>query len=140
MLRFLALGLLVATPMVAGPALAQDTVVDPNAAPKKIRSVFVYGNEPCPQAANADEIVVCRRAPAEEQYRIPPPLREAPPTPANNAWANRAENIIEDSDVAIPGSCSPVGSGGQTGCSREAAERWAAERRANGQEPAVPLP
>ena len=135
MFRLMALGLLVAT-----PAFAQDAEVDSTVQPKKIRSVFVYGNEPCPQAANGDEIVVCRRAPAEEQYRIPPPLREAPANPANTSWATRVDAIIQDSDVAIPGSCSPVGSGGQTGCSREAAERWAAERRARGETPAVPLP
>jgi hypothetical protein len=135
MYRLLALGLLAAT-----PAMAQDTVVDADAAPKKIRSVFVYGNEPCPQAANADEIVVCRRAPAEEQYRIPPPLREAPANPANTAWSERVDAVIEANDSNVPGSCSPVGSQGQTGCSRKAAERWAADRRAQGEEPVVPLP
>lgn len=135
MLRLLALGLLVAT-----PAVAQDTVVDPNAAPKKIRSIFVYGNEPCPQADNADEIVVCRRAPAEEQYRIPPRLREAPANPANTAWAERVDSVMEANDTNVPGSCSPVGAQGQTGCSRKAAERWAADRRAQGEEARVPLP
>lgn len=135
MFRLMALGLLVAT-----PAMAQDSVVqDPDAPPKKIRTVFVYGNEPCP-ASGGDEIVVCRRAPAEEQYRIPPTLREAPPSPANNAWANRADAVIEANDVTVPGNCSPVGGGGQSGCARKAAEQWAADRRARGEEPAVPLP
>lgn len=135
MFRLMALGLLVVT-----PAMAQDSVVqDPNAPPKKIRTVFVYGNEPCP-ASGGDEIVVCRRAPAEEQYRIPPTLREAPPSPANNAWVNRADAVIEANDVTVPGNCSPVGGAGQSGCSRKAAEQWAADRRARGEEPAVTLP
>ena len=136
MIRVLAVALLAA----ATPAVAQDTVVqDADAAPKKIRTVFVYGNEPCP-AGGGDEIVVCRRAPAEEQYRIPPPLREAPPNPANNAWVNRADAVVEANDVTVPGNCSPVGGAGQSGCSRKAAEAWAAERRARGEEPAVTLP
>lgn len=135
MTRWLVLALL-----AAAPAAAQDTVVqDPDAAPKKVRTVFVYGNEPCP-ASDSDEILVCRRAPAEEQYRIPPPLREQPANPANSAWANRVDAIVDDADVAIPGSCTPVGAGGQTGCSREAAERWKADQRARGEEPAVTLP
>ena len=140
MFRLMALGLLVATPLSASGAFAQDTVVDADAQPKKIRSVFVYGNEPCPQADNADEIVVCRRAPAEEQYRIPPPLRETPPNPANTAWTERVESVLEANDANVPGSCSPVGSQGQTGCSRKAAERWAADRRAQGEAARVPLP
>ena len=37
--------------------------------------------------------------------------------------------------AGLPDTCSPVGSGGQTGCARSAARAWAAERRAkaNGQ-------
>jgi hypothetical protein len=42
---------------------------------------------------------------------------------------------MEDNRRVLPGSCSSIGSGGQTGCSVQAAEDWAAEKRAvaNGQ-------
>lgn len=135
MFRLFALSLLISAPALAQSNAASGT----GETPTKVRTVFVYGNEPCP-ASSAGEVVVCRRAPEAEQYRIPPTLREPVPSPANQAWAARSESIMEANEEAIPGSCSPVGSGGQTGCSREALERWAAEKRAREGQTGIPLP
>ena len=128
MIRPILFAVLVALPGIAA-AQEQDTVVSDTT--KRIRQVFIYGNEPCPTSTSADEIVVCQRAPAEEQYRIPPRFREPAPSPANQAWQNRVTTVEEVNRIGLPGSCSPVGAGGQTGCARQAAERAAAERRAD---------
>ena len=89
----------------------------------------------CPPSTN-DEVVVCTRV--ENPYRIPKELRDAGPIPnKNQAWTNRvaADEQTSREAAGLPDTCSPVGSGGQTGCSQAAARAWAAERRAkaNGQ-------
>ncbi|TKD50132.1 hypothetical protein [Sphingomonas baiyangensis] len=103
-------------------AVAQD---DP---PKRLRNVQVMGNEPCPEAA-PDEILVCGRIDPEEQFRIPKQFREPPPSPANTAWAVRAERMMDDNRIGLPDSCSPVGTGGQTGCAAMFNNNWRAMAR-----------
>lgn len=101
------------------PALAQP--------PERESSVIVYGEDPCPRA-EGDEVVVCARRPEEERYRIPRPIRERQPTEA--AWASRVEGLEEASRAMRPGSCSVVGSFGQSGCSQALIRQWFEERRA----------
>jgi len=96
--------------------------------PQRIRNVQLLPGEKCP-AANGDEIVVCGNADTN-QFRIPSKLREPSPRPANRSWATRAEAVMDDNRKVLPGSCSPIGSNGHTGCAQQAAERWAAEKRA----------
>ena len=81
-----------------------------------IRDVTLAAGQPCPKAAN-DEVVVCRTL--DEPYRIPKTLRNAGPiAPTNQSWVNRAATIDEVGRKAggLPNTCSPIGSGGQTGC------------------------
>jgi hypothetical protein len=98
--------------------------------PLRIRSVTLTGNEPCPQASNPDqEIVVCARV--GEPYRIPKALRDQKPIPAQNqSWVNRVAVMDEVGRRAggLPDTCSPTGSGGQTGCAKLRAEQYAAEK------------
>ena len=98
--------------------------------PLRIRSVTLTGNEPCPQASNPDqEIVVCARV--GEPYRIPKALRDQKPIPAQNqSWVNRVAVMDEVGRRAggLPDTCSPTGSGGQTGCAKLRAEQSAAEK------------
>ncbi len=114
-------------------ALAQvQSAGDTGRAPQRVRSVTLEGNEACPKA-QGDEVVVCSRLNPDEQFRIPKPLRDsAEPAAKNQAWTNRVATADQVSRVAggLPDTCSPVGSGGQTGCALAINRAWAAERRA----------
>lgn len=98
--------------------------------PLRIRSITLTGNQACPKSSNPDEeIVVCARQ--GEPYRIPKELRNDKPIPAQNqSWVNRAAVADEVGRRAagLPDTCSPTGSGGQTGCAKQRAEQHAAER------------
>ena len=123
MRRLAALAVLVA--MMPIGAAAQQT-------PQRIRNVQLTGDQQCPQSTG-DELVVCSRINPNEQFRIPKELREAAePAPQNQAWANRTTTAeaVSRSAAGLPNSCSPVGTGGQTGCVIQWGRAWAAERRA----------
>jgi hypothetical protein len=123
---------LLALAIVSAPA--QEAVQD--TPPQRIRNVLVRPGEPCPQATSPNEVVVC--APADpEQFRIPKQFREEPVIGGpNTAWNVRARQALDDNRRVLPGSCSPVGTGGQSGCPQQALEAWAAERRGNQDGPA----
>jgi hypothetical protein len=106
-------------------ATAQDAAQ--GSPPQRIRNVQLLPGETCPKA-QGDEVVVC--ATLSDQFRIPSNLREPANPAANQSWASRAEAAMDDNRKVLPGSCSPVGSNGATGCAQKAAEAWAAERRA----------
>jgi len=104
------------------PALAQG------APPARESTIIVYGDDPCPQPETESDAVVCARRPEEERYRIPRPIRER--QPIETSWASRVESLEDESRPMRPGSCSAVGSGGQTGCMNAMIRQWFAERRA----------
>jgi len=82
--------------------------------------LVLYGNERCPTNANGDEIVICERRSAQEQYRMPKELREFVVTPQNESWAARAQATVDEGvGASAVGSCSVVGPGGQTGCANQ---------------------
>lgn len=113
--------------LMASPAVAQQAE-PPGAPPQRVRSVLLYGDDKCPKAEKPDEIVVCANA-GDSPYRIPKKLRERTPGPEGTSWARRAELVDEVNRVTLPGSCSPVGSFGQSGCTMQMVQRWAAERK-----------
>ena len=79
--------------------------------------LVLYGNQRCPTDPQGNEVVVCVRRSAEEQFRVPKELRELEITPENRAWATKAGDTLEvGAGVNTVGSCSTVGIGGQTGC------------------------
>ncbi|TPG10378.1 hypothetical protein [Sphingomonas oligophenolica] len=102
--------------------------VKPRTAPKGVGEVakrapingvlVLYGNERCPTNTDGDEIVICERRDAQEQYRVPKELREFAVTPENESWAARAQGTLgtPGSGVDTIGSCSAVGAGGSLGC------------------------
>ncbi len=118
--------------VLAGAAQAQDSTSEP---PKRIRSILLSGADKCPPSS-ADEIIVCSTL--EEPFRIPKNLREVRIRPQNQSWAVRAAALDEVGrrSSGLPDSCSPVGTGGQTGCTAELLRQWRAERRAARQEAA----
>lgn len=100
--------------------------------------VVLYGNERCPTDPSGNEVVVCVRRSAQEQFRVPKELREFQVTPQNESWAARAQGTLDTGvGVSSIGSCSVVGQAGQTGCfaqrvresKRENAARAEAEAR-----------
>ncbi len=112
--------------MVAAPALAADSDTD---TPRRVE-ITVYGSDPCPESRDG-EIVVCAREPEEERYRIPKKLREKPVDEAETqTGTSRARSMDEAARSTMPNSCSPVGSGGQSGCTAEMMRAWREARRA----------
>ena len=141
---------LLATAILAGPALAQQPGVPvPEAAQAqsapgpaavaapagpddvRVNQLIIYGDDPCPESTDPNEVTVCARLPDSDRYRVPPNLRENPNDPASQSWAGRA---IELSYVGRTGtdSCSTVGGGGFTGCFNQIVSQARAERRAAG--------
>lgn len=107
--------------LAAAPALAQAP------AEPTVNQQIVYGDDPCTESGNADEIVICVRMPEEERFRIPPSLRDNPNNPANQAWANRATELSYLGRTGAE-SCSTVGGGGFTGCFNQLVRQARAER------------
>lgn len=116
-------------PGVPVPGAAQAPVAGP--ADVRVNQLIIYGDDPCPESTDPNEITVCARLPDADRYRVPPSLRDNPNEPANNSWANRATEL---SYVGRTGtdSCSTVGGGGFTGCFNQIVNQARAERRAAG--------
>lgn len=141
MLRSLALSAAALAALAPAGAMAQAQA-ESGQPPQRIRQVTLTGNEACPTAA-ADEIVVCSRLDPNEQFRVPKNLRQAPEVPAQNqSWVNRAATVDQVGRVAggLPNTCSPIGTGGQSGCGVAAGQAWAAERRQTRREEAAVAP
>ena len=102
----------------AAPALAQE---------KSVGEVTVYGNDPCPGDRSASgTILVCKRLPEAQRYRIPPKYRPSGTRQQMDSWANRAK-ALQYVGATGPNSCSPVGPGGYTGCLSQEIARAKAE-------------
>jgi len=105
--------------LMSGPAAAQEQGGD------RVNTLIVYGDDECPKS-EGNEIVVCARMDEGERYRIPERLRQSD-DPANNAWSNRVQAFEAVGDFG-PLSCTPVGAGGELGCTAEMIEAAFAER------------
>ncbi|MBN8808997.1 MAG: hypothetical protein J0I47_12300 [Sphingomonas sp.] len=114
------LALPAAAQTVQGPGItlpAKPRSAGPVSKNAPINGVLVlYGNERCPTDAEGNEVVVCTRRDAAEQYRVPKDLREFKVTPQNQSWALRAQSSL-DTGASGTGSCSAIGPGGGIGCS-----------------------
>jgi len=92
--------------------------------------LVIYGNERCPTNSDGDEIVVCERRSAEEQYRLPKELRSLEVTPQNQSWAANAGGVMATGASGI-GSCSAAGgAGGAVGCMGQRDQAYRADKRA----------
>ena len=101
------------------PAAAQSEAGD------KVNTVIVYGDDACPQSTG-DEIVVCARMEESERFRIPERLRQST-DPQNEPWASRVRAYETVGNFGAL-SCSPVGSGGELGCTAKMIEAAYRER------------
>ncbi len=139
-MRKVLLGLtLVAAPLAAQQAARPGApAAKPAVAPGEVAKgaaingvLVLYGNQRCPTDTSGNEIVVCERRSAAEQYRVPKELREFQVTPENAAWAAKAQATLnEGTGVNGIGSCSTVGAGGQSGCFLAQARADRAENKA----------
>lgn len=148
-MRKLVLAMIAAVPMVAGvPAFAQvsgpgvpppgKTVpLGPVSKGAPVNGVLtLYGNERCPVDRDGNEIVICERRDAAEQYRVPKDLRNFKVTPQNESWALRAQGALSTGGAGI-GSCSAIGPGGGIGCSnRQFSESKATDKERDADEAA----
>jgi hypothetical protein len=109
-------------PLVPMPAAAQD-------AGEKVNQLIIYGSDPCP-AAPEGTITVCARKDEAERFRIPAPLRNVadPNLSANQAWTQRVK-AYETVGASGTNSCSPVGSGGASGCMAKLINRAYEEKK-----------
>ena len=105
--------------VMPAPAAAQDQGGD------RVNTLIIYGDDECPPSAEG-EIVVCARMDEGERYRIPERLRQSQ-DPANEAWASRVQSYETVGNFG-PLSCTPVGAGGELGCTAEMIEAAYAER------------
>lgn len=113
-----------------GIAAAQDAQAATGQPPKRVRSVALLPDQKCPPSTTT-EVVVCSQI--GNPYRIPKALRNTGPIAASNqSWVNRAATVDQVGRVAggLPDTCSPVGTGGQSGCSIQRNQEYAADRRA----------
>ncbi len=111
-----------AAALAASPAAAQDEGGD------RVNQVIIFGDDECPQS-DGDTITVCARLDESERYRIPPRLRNSD-SPQNESWTRRAESL-EAVGAFGPLSCTPVGAGGDLGCTVQMIQQ-AYEERAQG--------
>jgi len=122
MMRILFAAAIAATPAAV---VAQDG----GQPPQRIRSVTLQPGEKCPEST-ANEVVVCGLA-DQEQFRIPKALRDEPKTDVESvSQVVKMDRVMQDTRRTLPGSCSAVGTAGQTGCAQAAAQAWSAEKRA----------
>ncbi|MEO5774534.1 MAG: hypothetical protein ABIQ32_10515 [Sphingomicrobium sp.] len=113
----------------AGAALAAGIAALPTAAAAQSTprgEIIVYGDDPCPRSAD-DEVVVCRRRPAEERYRIPEAYRPSGTRQQSQSWSQKARALVTAGATGV-NSCSAVGPGGHVGCVLQKNEEWAAEK------------
>lgn len=76
--------------------------------------VVVYGNDPCPRSTD-DQIVVCRRRPETERYRLPKNQQLQGTRQQRESWSQKSQALTTVGKTGT-GSCSAVGPGGFTGC------------------------
>jgi len=114
------------------PALAVASVAPiaaPGHAQRTERVLTIFGSDPCP-TSNGEEIVVCRRMPEAERYRIPEELRRSTDRGAET-WGDRAATLEYVGKSGV-NSCSTSGSGGASGCFRQLARKACEEDKADG--------
>lgn len=91
--------------------------------------VTVFGDDPCP-ASNGQEIVICRHAARNEQFRIPQQLRESEIAPQALGGTAVAAVQTTGGTASQVQSCNAIGAGVSAGCVKKEADAWRAQQRA----------
>ena len=110
----------------ARPAPTTLRTVSADTSQPRVRTMTVFGTDPCPKSTSADEIIVCAREPAEERYRIPTALRVGSGVKVSRFAKERKLLLGSAAGGAggSVGSCSTVGPGGGTGCQLQINDAW----------------
>lgn len=121
-----------AGPQLPGPAPLKPRplpaeAVRPEAAVNGV--VILYGNQRCPTNADGEEVVVCTRRSAAEQFRIPRELRDGTLKPEYDSFVNKGQALLDATKTGI-GTCDMTGPGGAAGCSLREYDRWGAQKKA----------
>jgi hypothetical protein len=106
-------------------ALAPSPAAAQGADEPKVNQLIIYGDDKCPPSTE-NEITVCARLDEGERYRIPEDLREVS-GPENTAWTNKVKSFEAVGNFG-PLSCTPVGAGGEFGCTAKMIEAAYAEK------------
>lgn len=93
----------------------------------------LYGNQQCPTDHNGNEVVVCVRRGASEQFRIPKELRDFKVTPQNESWAKNQVVTLAAGQQGM-GTCSVGTLGSETGCLAQQARASKADNAARKKE------
>lgn len=115
------------SPLAAGALLAAALSPLPAVAQSRQAEVAVFGTDPCPRSTD-DEIVVCKRYPESERFRLAPQQRPSGPRQVRESWAKRSQEWKTIGNTGI-GSCSAVGPAGSDGCLIQEINRAAQERK-----------
>jgi hypothetical protein len=118
--------IIVASLVLTSMPVAADT----GKPPERYATTTVFGNDSCP-APKGDEIVVCARLPESERYRIPKALRKKKPDDSgpSASWASRVRTLEDAQRFTRPGSCTAIGSFGQSGCTQAMINQWFEDRQ-----------
>ena len=102
--------------LAAAAVLSTGLAAVPSAslAQSRTAEIIVYGTDPCPRSTD-DEVVVCRRLPETQRYRIAEELRTPGTRQERQAWVNQSR-ALQTVGATGTNTCSPVGPGGHTGC------------------------
>jgi hypothetical protein len=107
-------------PVTVAPALAQqaDRIID------------IYGTDRCP-ASQGQQIVVCRRHPETERFRIPKDLRDIEREPqAAGGNTNAVSAVASTGGTGVQvNSCNAIGAGVNAGCTKQGLDAWKAAQR-----------
>ena len=106
-------------------ALAPSPAAAQGADEPKVNQLIIYGDDKCPPSTE-NEITVCARLDENERYRIPEDLREVS-SPENTSWAAKVKSFEAVGNFG-PLSCTPVGAGGELGCTAKMIEAAYAEK------------
>jgi hypothetical protein len=106
--------------------LAAETVPPP----ALYTTTTVFGSDACP-APKGVEFVVCARMPESDRYRIHKALRKKKRVDSGPgaSWASRVRTLEDAQRFTRPGSCTAIGSFGQSGCTQAMINQWYEDRQ-----------
>lgn len=115
---------------IAAAILTSPLAAETDPPPARYATATVFGNDACP-TPKGDEIVVCARMPESDRYRIPQALRKNKPadTGPGASWASRVQTLEDAQRFTRPGSCTAIGSFGQSGCTQAMIDQWFEDRQ-----------